>query len=160
MLRLGLRACPMTEACIHPNKHYPALGYIDLHPTLQYCLPQVSVEARSAQVCAWHALHRTLWHLLNGHVALGEGMTEIGLFPGHRNWMPRCSVKTTAFKQNRHIKPKQTSLAANGRQGSSRMRVQSCQTKLGRQTHCLQIQLCHRLLSPFGWLRATVPWGE
>lgn len=140
MLRLGLRTCPMSTACIYPNKHYPALGYRSLsNPPALTCLPQVSVEARSAQVCACHAMPCTdpsgtsymgMWHL-------EEGMTKMGLFPGHRNWLPCCSVKTTAFKQNRHIKPKQTSLTANGRQGSSRMRVQSCQTKLGRQTHCL-----------------------
>lgn len=45
----------------------------------------------------WGASYMGMWHL-------GEGITKIGLFPGHRNWMPRCSVKTTAFKQNRHIK--------------------------------------------------------
>lgn len=107
-------------ACIHPNKHYPALGYRSLpNPPALTCLPQVSVEARSAQVC--HAMQRPLQHLLHGHVALRERMTKIGLFPGHRNWMTRCSVKTTAFKQNRHIKPKQTSPTSNGRQGSSRM---------------------------------------
>lgn len=82
----------MPAACTHPNKHYPALGHSIPTQASSTDLSSTGVSGSkvSSDMCMLcHAetppsgTSRTgMWHL-------GEGMTKIGLFPGHRNWMPR-----------------------------------------------------------------------